>query len=105
MGKVRIELLRDLTMTTSKAIYSPEEFWRRGKDIYDYDVSPGLRPEDENKFVAIDIQTRAFEIAGDDLTATDRLLARQPDALIWLARVGQRAAYRIGRRSLFRGIE
>jgi hypothetical protein len=31
----------------------------------------------------------------DDYTATERLLARVPNAQMWLARVGDRAAYRI----------
>jgi hypothetical protein len=51
--------------------------------------------EDEGKFVAIDIETGAYEIDGDDYTATERLLARQSDAQIWLLRVGQRTAYRM----------
>ena len=83
-------------MTASKALYSSEEFSRRGKEIYDREVRPALRPEDEDKFVAIDIESGGYEIDGNDYAATERLLARQPHAQIWLARVGQRAAYRIG---------
>ncbi len=83
-------------MTASKALYSSEDFSQRGQDIYDRDVRPALRPEDDDKFVAIDIGSGVYEIDGDDYAATERLLARQPHAQIWLARVGQRAAYRIG---------
>lgn len=83
-------------MTASKALYSSEEFSRRGKEIYDRDVRPALSPEDEDKFVAIDIESGAYEIDGDDYAATERLLTRQPHAQIWLARAGQRTAYRIG---------
>jgi hypothetical protein len=83
-------------MTASKTLYSSEEFSRRGKVIYDRDVRPALHPEDDDKFVAIDIGSGVFEIDGDDYAATERLLARQPHAQIWLARVGQQAAYRIG---------
>jgi len=75
---------------------TPEEFSRRGQEIYDRDVHPALRPEDEDKFVAIDIDSGSYELDRDDFTATERLLTRQPHAQIWLARVGQRAAYRIG---------
>jgi hypothetical protein len=85
-------------MTTSKPLYSPEEFCRRAKEIYDREVAPILRPEDDNQFVAIDMQSGDYEIAGDDFTATERLLTRRSDAQIWLARVGQPAAYRIGGR-------
>jgi hypothetical protein len=83
-------------MSPNHTPYSPEEFSRRGQEIYDRDVHPALRPEDEDKFVAIDIESGSYEIDRDDFTATERLLARQPHAQIWLARVGQRAAYRIG---------
>ncbi len=38
------------------------------------------------------IQTGAYEIDADELVASDRLLARHPDAQIWLTRVGSRYA-------------
>jgi hypothetical protein len=83
------------TMPTK--LCSGEEFSRRGGEIYDRDVRPALGPEDEGKFVAIDIASGVYEIDRDDYTATERLLTRQPQAQIWLARIGQPAAYRIGR--------
>ncbi len=76
--------------------YSPEEFSRRSTEIYDRDVRPALRPEDDGKFVAIDIDSGEFIIDANDFAATERLLARRPLSQMWLARVGQRAAYRIG---------
>jgi hypothetical protein len=78
--------------------YSPEEFSRRGQEIYDRVVRPDLRPDDDNKFVAIDIETNNYEMDFNDYTAVDRLLKRLPDAQIWLMRVGHRAAHRFGRR-------
>jgi hypothetical protein len=41
--------------------------------------------------VAIDIDTGAFEVANDVLTASDRLLARYPHAQTWFVRIGHRA--------------
>src|SRR3989442_10407080 len=38
-----------------------EEFSRRGQEIYDRDVRPALRLEDEDKFVAIDIESGNYE--------------------------------------------
>lgn len=78
--------------------YSKEEFARRGQAIYERDIRPHIEAGDEGKFVAIDIETGAYEMDSDDFTATERLLARSPTAQVWLLRVGQRAAYRIGRR-------
>jgi len=80
--------------------YSKEEFARRGQEIYDHAIRPRVEAGNEGKFVAIDIETGAYEIDTDDYTATERLLARKPDAQIWLLRVGHRAAYRIGLRPL-----
>jgi hypothetical protein len=77
--------------------HSREEFARRGKDILERRVKPRLRPEDDNQFIAIDIESEDFEIDADDYTAAERLLARKPDAQIWLERAGQPAAYRIGK--------
>ncbi len=83
-------------MSTSRAVYSSEEFSRRGQEVYDRNIQPNLRPDDQDRFVAIDIESGSYEIDWDDFAATERLLAKRPDAQIWLARVGQRAAYRIG---------
>lgn len=83
--------------------YSKEEFARRGQEIYDHAIRPRVEPGNEGKFVAIDIETGAYEIDIDDYTATERLLARNPDAQIWLLRVGYRTAYRIGLRPLRKG--
>ncbi len=76
--------------------YSKEEFARRGQAIYERTVRPHLQASDEGKFVAIDIESGAYEVDRDDYTATERLLVRCPDAQTWLVRAGDRAAYRIG---------
>jgi len=83
-------------MRSSRALYSPEEFSRRGREIYDRDIRPNLGPDDMDQFVAIDIDSGSYELAPDDFAATERLLIKRPGAPIWLARVGQQAAYRIG---------
>jgi hypothetical protein len=92
-------------MTARQARYSREEFARRGEEIYARDVRPALRPGDEGKFVAIDIESAGYEVDQNDYAATERLLSRYPDAQIWLARVGQRAAYRLGPRRAAEGVE
>ena len=69
-----------------------EEFARRGDEIYNRDIQPRLKPEDKGKFVAIDIETGAYEVDPDELAASDRLLARVPNAQTWLRRVGWRYA-------------
>jgi hypothetical protein len=77
------------------------EFARRGQEIYERDVLPRISASDEGKFVAIDIETGAFELDQDDFAATERLHARLPDSQMWLVRIGQRAAHRFGSRSVY----
>jgi hypothetical protein len=76
--------------------YTKEEFARRGNEIYERDILPKLKAEDNGHFAAIDIETGDYEIHRDDLAATDLLFARHPDAQIWLRRIGSRYLYRFG---------
>ena len=58
--------------------YSKEEFARRGDEIYERVFRLILESGNEGRFVAIDIETGAYEIDADELAASDRLLARSP---------------------------
>jgi hypothetical protein len=79
-------------MATTRPRYSKEEFARRGDAIYDREIGPRLEPVENGKFVAIDIETGEFEVDADEMAATDRLLARVPDAQIWFRRMGSKYA-------------
>jgi len=68
--------------------YSNEEAARRGDEIYEQEVRPRVGTEDHGKYVAIDIETRQWEMDADELVAGNRLRARIPDAQIWMTRVG-----------------
>ena len=70
-----------------------DELARLGTDVFDRRVRPALRPEDDGKFVAIDISSGDFELDEDDYSAVARLRNRRPSAEIWLGRVGRPAAY------------
>jgi len=76
--------------------YSPEEVARRGQEIYEKEIRTDVESENQGKFLVLDIQTSEYEIAQDDLTATKRMLARCPDAVLYGLRVGYPAAYRLG---------
>jgi hypothetical protein len=78
--------------------YSKEEFARRGDEIYESEIRPHVEAGNAGKFVAIDIETGVYEIDADELAASDRLLARRPDAQIWLRRIGSRYVRRFGPR-------
>jgi hypothetical protein len=76
--------------------YSNEEAFRRGTEWYFKAIRPKLGPEFKDKYVAIDIDTGEYEIADDSLLATHALLARNPNADIWMQRVGHRASVSFG---------
>ena len=79
--------------------YSKDEYARRGNDIYQRQVLPQIIAEaDEGKIVAIDIDSGAFEVAEDTISASTRLLNQHPDAQIWFVRVGHEGVHRFGPR-------
>jgi len=87
-------------MTVRQPRYDKEEFARRGDEIYETQVRPQVEEGNHGKIVAIDIETAAFEVADDIVTASEHLLARLPDAQTWFIRIGHRAVYHFGARSL-----
>ncbi len=86
-------------MAVRQPRYSKQEFARRGHKIYDSQVRPQVEEGNYGKIVAIDIETGAFEVADDSLTAAKQLLIRFPDAQILGIRIGHRAVHRFGFRS------
>jgi hypothetical protein len=85
-------------MTTPQPRYSKEEHARRGTALYEQQVRPQVEAGNYGKIVAIDVDTGAFEVAENTLTACQRLLARFPDAQIWCVRIGYPAVHRFGPR-------
>lgn len=87
-------------MTIQRPRYSHEEFARRGNEIYEKQIRGSVENGNEGKIVAIDIETGQFEMADDALAASDRLLARRPEAQIWFVRIGHPALHRFGPRTI-----
>ena len=83
-------------MSALKPKYSKEEFARRGMEIFERDIRPSLKPSDDDKYIAIDLESGQYELDHDDFTAGERLLSRIPEAQIWLHRVGHPATYYMG---------
>ena len=78
--------------------YSKEEHARRGTALYEQQVRPQVEAGNRGRVVALDVDTGAFEVADDTLTAAHRLLARHADAQIWCVRIGHPAVHRFGPR-------
>jgi hypothetical protein len=87
-------------MTVRQPRYTKEEFARRGNEIYESHVRQQVEEGNHGKIVAIDIETGAFEVADDLVTAAKQLSARMPDTQTWFIRIGHSSVDHFGARSL-----
>ncbi len=87
-------------MAVRQRRYSKEELARRGQQLYQSQIKNKIETGNEGKIVAIDIETGAFQIAENVLSATNKLFERFPDAQPWVIRIGHHAVYHFGARSL-----
>ena len=76
--------------------YTAEEIARLGEEIYERDIRVKVEPEHDGEFVVVDVVSSDYEVDESDVAASDRVLARNPGALLYFMRVGRRPAYRIG---------
>src|SRR5947207_10817135 len=86
-------------MATAKRRYSSDEFARRGDALVESKVRPHLTAADEDKFVAIDIETGEYELDKNEMKAAERLRKRVPDPQIWLVHVTLGYLHRFGGRA------
>ena len=83
-------------MVPGKRRYSKEEFARRGDALVESKVRPHLAAADEDKFVAIDIETGEYELDKNEMKAVSRLRQRVADPQIWLVHVSLGYLHRLG---------
>ncbi|MBC8142795.1 MAG: hypothetical protein H7Y38_15330 [Armatimonadetes bacterium] len=70
---------------------------RIGQDIYARDLQTKLdTPENQGRLVALDIKSGDYEMGRDSLEVSDTLIARRPDAHVYLLRIGRRTAVSMG---------
>jgi hypothetical protein len=74
--------------------YSKEEFAQRGDALYEAQILSKVKEGNHGKIVAIDLETRTFEIA-----ACDRFEASHPSTQIWIVRIGTCHVHRFGGRT------
>lgn len=83
-------------MSSTRPRYSKEEIARRGDELYEREIRPHLSAKDDGKLCAIDVDSGAYVVDMDVLSACDRLREEFPDAQIWILRIGSRYVYRFG---------
>ena len=76
--------------------YSKEDFARRGDALVESKVRPRLTAADNDKFVAIDIESGEYELDKNEMKAAERLRQRVSDAQIWLVHVTSGYLHRFG---------
>jgi len=87
-------------MVVRQPRYSKEEFAQRGDRWYETQIRQKVEAGNYGKIVAIDIETGAFEVADDLVTAAKQLSARVPDTQTWFVRIGHSSVDHFGARSL-----
>jgi len=87
-------------MAVRQRRYPKEELADRGQKLYESGIRQQVEEENEGKIVAIDIETGEFEVDENVVPATNRLFERHPNAQPWIIRIGHRAVYHFGARSL-----
>jgi hypothetical protein len=76
--------------------HTADEICRRGEEIYERHIRPNVESQHKGEFLVIDIESGDYMIDADDAEATERLLSRKPNAVVYGLRIGYPAAYRIG---------
>ncbi len=91
-------------MTVRQRRYPKEELAQRGNLIYENEIRSQVESENHGKYVAIDVETGAWEMDASQTVAGDRLRARLPDAQTWMMRIGYPFIRRFGAGRMRRGV-
>ena len=84
-----------------KPHHSREEVVRLGEAAFERGIAPRVRGQNLRHFVAIDVNTGAYEVDSESGVAIHRLLDREPGTQFWLRRIGSPIAHSFGPRIHF----
>ena len=73
-----------------------QQIAEQGTRVYDERLKEVAERNHWGQFLVVDIETGDFEIADEDIDATDTILKRRPDAILYGIRIGDEVAYRFG---------
>ncbi len=83
--------------------YTSSEIVQRGQALYDQQIRDKVDPSAKGKFLVLNIETGEYDIDADELAALRRAKAKNPDAPLYILRVGYATAYRLGGKSVVAG--
>lgn len=75
------------------------EVGKKGRELYEATLKAKLEPENNGKYVVVDVDSGDYEIGDEYLFLARRLRARRPNATPFTIRVGYPAVARIGGRA------
>lgn len=75
-----------------------DQIVQQGEELYDREIREKVEQGNHGRFVVIDIASGDYEVADEDLAASEKVLKRHPQALLYGVRIGYPAALRIGYR-------
>lgn len=76
--------------------YSSEEIAQHGQCLYEQKIQSQLAESETGKFLVLDIETGQYEIDTDEMAALKRAKEKNPNAALYLLRVGSETAYKFG---------
>ena len=76
--------------------YTREEIVERGEALYNQQIREAVEAGNEGNFLVLDVETGAYEVDVDELAAVQRARAKNPDAVLYILRIGYATAYKIG---------
>lgn len=77
--------------------YTTKEVVARGKEIYREQIQELVEPQEKGKFIAIDILSGDYAVDAEHIGAVRLLRKRQPDARMYVGKVGYPSAYHFRR--------
>ena len=76
--------------------YSIDEVGDRGTELYETKIRPLVAAGNEGRILAIDIESGDYAVADQRRDAVSVLLDKNPDAQIWVLRIGHVAVSKFG---------
>jgi hypothetical protein len=68
----------------------------RGREIFEHRLRGLLEPDNNGKFIVIDVETGDYEIDEDDLIASMRAYNKRPEGVCYGMRIGYSSAGTLG---------
>ena len=81
-------------MATEK--YTTDEVCDRGEQIYAERIKRLVEPQENGKFIVIDIESGDYEIDEEHTDASRRMRERRPHSIRYAGKIGEEATYHIG---------